>query len=168
MLTSCSQVDRTTTVTRSATRNSVACMTSGVRYASAVVSDALPVAVVREKRRIEELMAQTSLETGVRGRASLAWNWVLTGRVQSPVSLSAELGRAPSRAEVLAESAAPAAEDPGAADNGDQVGRARRILDWLVGETDELPTNSNYSEGTLSAEEDFRDRGGLPGRPPFR
>jgi hypothetical protein len=100
----------------------------------------LPPAIVRDPRQIETLMS--SHNTRFRGRVGpdwLAWRWVLTGMVTSPVSFSPQLGHPPSRAEVLAERDA-AAPEAISAETGEQIELARQILAWLVGDTEEPPS----------------------------
>jgi hypothetical protein len=107
------------------------------------VPDPLPLAVTRPSQLIEAVLAQSLLETGAQGRASLAWAWALIGRQPSPVTLSPASGRPPSRGKITAEAAAPpqgSTAPPGVpTDFCDQLREARHILRWLTGETDEIP-----------------------------
>ena len=84
------------------------------------------------------MAGQATRFRGQHGPAWLAWWWVLTGAVTSPVSMSPPLGRFPSRAEVLAEWEA-VAPDAISAETSEQIGLARHILAWLAGETEEPP-----------------------------
>ena len=109
-------------------------------YVGVRIPDDLPSTIVRNPRHIETLMSgHITWCRGQRGPAWLAWMWVLTGAVTSPVSMSPPLERSPSRAEVLAERDAVA---PGAisAETSEQIELARHILAWLVGETEEPPS----------------------------
>ena len=86
-------------------------------------------------------------EMGTRGRAWQAWRWVLNGDQPSPVTLSPALGQAPSREQILAEAGAGSVGStapPGVpSDFCDQIGEVRRLLRWLVGESDEIPVDGD-------------------------
>lgn len=115
-------------------------MSDSSSYAGVRISDDVPETIIRSPRHIESLMAGQAVRfRGQRGPAWQAWWWGLTGEVTSPVSMRPPLGRSPSRAEILDEkdSAAPGAIS---ADTGEQIELARRILAWLIGETEEPPS----------------------------
>lgn len=116
-------------------------------------------AVVRAPELVAAVRAQSLLELGPDGRASLAWQWALTGTRPAPISLAAAPGSPPPRAEILAEARAPAQTGtvvPGIpGDYQDQVGDARRILAWLAGLSDEIPLDDDNRGRFIGARDDF-------------
>ena len=103
--------------------------------------------VVRPYEHVEAVLAQSLREMGDQGRTALAWTWALTGRRPSPITLSQEVRHRPTRAEILAEANAEpkgSTAPPGVpSDYCDQIGEARRVLLWLIGEADEIPVDDD-------------------------
>jgi hypothetical protein len=105
------------------------------------------------------VLAQSLHEVGRDGRASLAWQWALTGTRPSPVTLSLAPGRPPSREEILAEAGAEpegSTAPPGVpSDFCDQVRETRAILAWLAGGTDEIPVDDENRGRLIGARGDY-------------
>jgi hypothetical protein len=123
------------------------------------VPEQLSPAIVRPRACVEAVLAQSLLETGHRGRAALAWEWALTGRRPSPVTLMLAPGQPPSRAEILAEadaepegSRAPAGVP---ADFRDQLRQTRAVLAWLAGATDTIPVDDDNRGRFIGARGDY-------------
>ncbi len=119
----------------------------------------LPAAIVRPHHQVEAVLAQSMAEMGTRGRVWQAWRWVLNGDQQSPVTLGPALGQAPSREQILAEADADpvgSTAPPGVpTDFGDQIGEVRRLLRWLVGESDEIPVDGDNRGQLVGARGDY-------------
>jgi len=116
-------------------------------------------AVVRQREHVEAVRAQSLLELGPDGRASLAWEWALTGTRPSPITLAAAPGAPPSREAIAAEAMAPAQtgillHDPHGDYQG-QVGEARRILAWLAGTSDQIPLDDDNRGHFVGARDDL-------------
>jgi hypothetical protein len=123
------------------------------------VPDPLPPAISRSREHVEAVLAQSLIETGDQGRAALAWTWALTGTRRSPVTLSPAKANPPTVEEIAAEAAA-APEGSTAppevpADFCDQLREARRILRWLIAETDEIPLDDENRGRFISARDDY-------------
>jgi hypothetical protein len=123
------------------------------------VPEQLSPAIVRPRAHVEAVLAQSLRETGPRGRAALAWEWALTGRRPSPVTLMLAPGQPPSRAEILAEadaepegSRAPAGVPP---DFRDQLRQTRAVLAWLAGRTDQVPVDADNRGRFIGARGDY-------------
>ena len=123
------------------------------------VPEQMPSAIARSRQLVVAVLAQSLTEVGTDGRAALAWEWALTGTRASPVILSLPAGHPPSRDEIVAEAAA----DPEGStaqlgvpsDYCDQLGEARRILAWLVGESDEIPVDDDNRGRFIGARDDY-------------
>ena len=100
---------------------------------------------------------------GTRGRVWQAWRWVLNGDQPSPVTLSPALGQAPSREQILAEAGAGSVGStapPGVpSDFCDQIGEVRRLLRWLVGESDEIPVDGDNRGELVGTRGDYARTG---------
>jgi hypothetical protein len=83
----------------------------------------------------------------------------MTGRVDSPITLTAAAGRPPTREEVLAEADADpvgSTAPPGVpTDFCDQIGEARRLLRWLIAETDDIPIDDDNRGRFIGARDDY-------------
>jgi hypothetical protein len=123
------------------------------------VPNPLPPAIARPKEHVEAVLGQSLLEMGEQGRGALAWAWALTGTRPSPVTLSAALGRPPTREEMLAE--ADADPEGSTAPTGvpsnfwGQLGETRRILAWLAGGSDEIPVDDDNRGRFIGARDDY-------------
>ena len=115
--------------------------------AVARIGGSLPAAIVRPHHQVEAVLVQSMAEMGTRDRVWQAWRWVLNGDQPSPVTLSPAPGQAPSREQVVAEADADpvgSTAPPGVpTDFCDQIGEVRRLLRWLVGESDEIPVDGD-------------------------
>jgi len=121
--------------------------------------DQLSQAIVRPRKHVQAVLAQSLVETGPDGRAALAWDWALTGTRPSPVTLTLAPGRPPSREDILAEaqsepegSRAPAGVP---ADFRDQLRETRAVLTWLVGGSDEIPLDDENRGRFIGARGDY-------------
>jgi hypothetical protein len=127
--------------------------------ATVPIPDQLPPAITRPRQHVEAVLAQSIAETGEAGRAALAWHWALTGTSPSPVTLSLAPGHPPARQDILAEAAADpeiSAAPPGVpTDFIDQLGECRRILRWLVGDSDEIPADCDNRGQLIGARGDY-------------
>jgi hypothetical protein len=123
------------------------------------VPEQLSPAMGRPRRQVEAVLAQSLLEVGPDGRATLTWQWALTGARPSPVTLSFAPGRPPSREEILAEAAAEpegSTAPPGVpSDFCDQLRETRAILAWLVGATDKIPVDDENRGRLIGARGDY-------------
>jgi hypothetical protein len=123
------------------------------------IPEQLSPAIARPRRHVEAVLAQSLYEVGPDGRAALAWQWALTGTRPSPVTLSLESGRPPSREEILAEAAAEpegSTAPPGMPSNFcDQLRETRAILAWLAGGTDEIPVDDDNRGRLIGARGDY-------------
>src|ERR1035438_4243665 len=121
--------------------------------------DELPTAVTRPRQHVEAVLAQSLIQVGTDGRAALAWEWALTNSRPSPMTLSRPTGHPPSREEILAEADADpegSTAGPGVpSDYSDQLGEARRVLSWLVGESDEIPVDDDNRGRFIGARDDY-------------
>jgi len=136
----------------------VADVSTGSGSAFARISG-LPAAIVRPHHQVEAVLAQGMVEMGTRGRVWQAWRWVLNGDEQSPVTLRPALGQTPSREQTLAEADADpvgSTAPPGVpTDYCDQIGEVRRLLRWLVGESDEIPVDGDNRSQLVGASGDY-------------
>ena len=127
--------------------------------AFARIGGSLPAAIVRPHHQVEAVIAQSMAEMGTRGRVWQAWRWVLNGDQPSPVTLSPALSQAPSREQILAEAGADpvgSTAPPGVpTDFCDQIGEVRRLLRWLVGESDEIPVDGDNPGELVGARGDY-------------
>lgn len=127
--------------------------------ATVPVPNPLPSAITRLRHHVEAVLAQSIAETGEAGRAALAWQWALTGTSPSPVTLSLAPGQPPARQDILAEADADpeiASGPPGVpTDFIDQLGECRRILRWLVGDSDEIPADCENRGQLIGARGDY-------------
>ncbi len=116
-------------------------------------------AVVRHREHVEAVRAQSLLELGRDGRASLAWEWALTGTRPAPITLAAALGAPPTLEGIAVEAMAAAqvgASLPGVpGDYQGQIGEARRILAWLAGTSDQIPLDDDNRGRFVGARDDF-------------
>jgi hypothetical protein len=123
------------------------------------VPDEVPPAITRPRHQVEAVLAQSLIESGTEGRAALAWEWALSGSRPSPVTLSLPGDRPPSREEIVAEAdAEPEGSTAGLgvpSDFCDQLGEARRVLAWLVGESDEIPVDDENRGRFVGARDDY-------------
>ena len=130
-----------------------------VNVTALCVPEQMPPAIARSRQLVDAVLAQSLTEVGTDGRAALAWEWALTGTRPSPVALSLPVGRPPSREEVVAEAATEpegSTAQPGVpSDYCDQLGEARRILAWLVGESDEIPVDDDNRGRFIGARDDY-------------
>lgn len=131
-----------------------------VRNVSAVhVPDELPPAITRSRPLVEAVLAHSLRETGTDGRTALAWQWALTGTRPSPVTLGTPPGRPPTRAEIRTEADAPPegfTAPPGVpTDFCDQLREVRRVLVWLVGDSDEIPVDDENRGLLVGARDDY-------------
>jgi hypothetical protein len=132
------------------TNDTIGVVSSHTRYSGVRVSGRLPPAIVRTQRQVESVFAQSLTEMGPRGRTTQAWNWAITGAVQTPVTLAPGTGEPPTMEAVIAEADGDVVYAAGPVPNDveAQVSQARKVLRWLVGVTDELPVCNdpgNYS-----------------------
>jgi hypothetical protein len=108
-------------------------------YSGVRIGGDLPPDIVREPDHIETLMAcHLAQFRDWDGPVRLAWLWPLTGAVTSPVTMLPPTGHPPSRDEILEERDA-TAPNAISSETGKQIELARRILAWLIGETEEPP-----------------------------
>jgi hypothetical protein len=123
------------------------------------VPQKLSLGIIRPRRHVETVLAQSMREVGSDGRAALAWQWALTGKRSSPVTLSLPSGTPPSRAEILAEATAEpegSTAAPGVpSDCCDQLRETRAVLAWLAGGTDEIPVDADDRGGLIGARGDY-------------
>ena len=119
----------------------------------------VPPAITRPRPLIEAVLTQSLLEMGTAGRTALAWDWALTGTRPSPVTLSPPAGGPPSREKIHAEAAAPpegSTAPPGVpTDYCDELREARRVLAWLIGDTDEIPVDDENRGRFIGARDDY-------------
>jgi hypothetical protein len=131
--------------------------------AQKAIPDELPRAITRNPCLIEAVLAELTADLGVHGRAAQAGRWALTGSVDSPITITPAAGCPPSREEVLAEAAADpvgSTAPPGVpTDFCDQVGEARHLLGWLIGETDEIPIDDDNRGRFIGARDDYARTG---------
>ena len=127
--------------------------------ATVTVPDPLPSAIARPRQHVEAVLAQSLAETGEAGRAALAWHWALTGTSPSPVTLSLAPGHPPARQDILTEADADpeiSSVPPGVpTDFIDQLGECRRILRWLVGDSDKIPADCENRGQLIGARGDY-------------
>ena len=123
------------------------------------VPEQLSPAIVRPRRHVEAVLAQSLREVGSVGRAALAWQWALTGTRPSPITLSLAPGKPPSREYILAEAAAEpegSTAPPGVpSDFCDQLRETRAVLAWLAGGTDEIPVDDDNRGRLIGARGDY-------------
>lgn len=110
------------------------------------VPGTLPATVIRPRPLIVAVMGQSFAELGPGSRTASAWQWVLTGQGQAPISRTPGTDSPPTAAETTAEArhdSSPAecgwppwryAHDP----DPDRQ-QARRVLRWLTGAADAIP-----------------------------
>ncbi len=134
-------------------------MAQEARHAGFAIPDELPAAITRNSRLIAAVLAEVTVDMGVHGRAAQAWRWALTGSVDSPIKLTPAIGRPPTREQVLAEADADpvgSTAPPGVpTDFCDQIGEARHLLRWLIGETDEIPIDDDNRGRLIGARDDY-------------
>lgn len=108
----------------------------------------LPVIVTRPRPLIIAAMGQSLTELGPGSRTASAWQWVLVGQGQAPITGTPGFGRSPTIAEIKAETRH--GSDPSSAECGWPPWRytrdpnpdrqqARRVLRWLTGTADAIP-----------------------------
>jgi hypothetical protein len=119
----------------------------------------VPPAITRPRPLIDAVLTQSLLEMGTDGRAALAWDWALTGTRPSPVTLSSPAGHPPSREKIHTEAGAPpegSTAPPGVpTDYCDELREARRVLAWLIGDTDEIPVDDENRGRFIGARNDY-------------
>lgn len=110
------------------------------------IPDPMPPAVIRSRRLVEAVAAQSLREQGADSRTARAWRWVLTGQGLSPVSDVPGTGCPPGSETIVAEAGhdtePPECDWPPwrhAFDPAPDRQRARRVLRWLTDAADAIP-----------------------------
>ena len=120
----------------------------------------LPPAVVRSPELVRAVRAESLAQMGVCGPAARAWEWALTGTCASPVTgRQPTPGSLPSREELITEAKTAGDEIippfQRIYDTDQQVSAARRILEWLSGNTDEIPLPTGNRGRFIGARDDY-------------
>ena len=111
------------------------------------IPEPLPATITRARPLIEAAMTQSLREQGTSSRTAAAWEWAFTGDCPSPISLSPPPGRRPSAEDMTVEAWRPGAPEnvrdlppPWRFDPDGDRRQARRVLRWLAGDADDIPT----------------------------
>jgi hypothetical protein len=108
-------------------------------YAGVRIGGELPPSIVRDHPQIEDMRLNHMMRfRGLNGPVHQAWWWALTRAVVSPITMQTPTGEAPSRAEIVKEMKA-TGPDIVSTQEDEQIELARRVLSWLIGETEEPP-----------------------------
>jgi len=137
---------------------------STVNEVNAAVPRQLSPAVVRSPELVRAVRAESLAQVGVSGPAARAWEWALTGTCASPVTgREPTPGSVPGREELITEAKIAGGEIIPSFqriyDADQQVSAARRVLEWLSGNTDEIPLPAGNRGRFIGARDDYARTG---------
>ena len=115
--------------------------------------------VTRPAALVAAVRRESITRLGTNGAVGQAWQWALAGTCPSPVTGRPAPGSPPPHAELIAEAKTADGQTFPASqriyDTDPQIAAARRVLEWLASNTDEIPLPAGGRGRFVGARDDY-------------